>query len=34
MLTIKEIVKEYLEQHGYDGLWNGNAPYAKCVGSI
>ena len=26
MPTVKEIIKEYLEKNGYDGLWNGNAP--------
>jgi len=26
-MTVKEIVKNYLEEHGYDGLY---APYLKC----
>ena len=26
MPTIKEIIKDYLEKNGYDGLFNGNIP--------
>lgn len=23
-ITAKQIIKEYLEEHGYDGLWDGD----------
>jgi hypothetical protein len=30
MINVKEIIKNYLKEHGYDGLWSDQGDYCGC----